>query len=126
MMSNQRSRGHLPAALSPMQIRPPRIVTDLVDRPRLWSVLDRGANLPLMLVIAPAGYGKTTSVAAWLERRAADTAWLILDDSHNDLRRFITSVVAAIELATPAATGRLAGLLDVDPLPEVSVLAAAF
>ena len=42
----------------------PRITEGLIPRPRLLEQLDRGREQPLTLVVAPAGYGKTSQVAA--------------------------------------------------------------
>jgi LuxR family maltose regulon positive regulatory protein len=44
-----------------------RIIGELVPRPRLLERLDYRRDRPLTLVVAPAGYGKTTLVASWLE-----------------------------------------------------------
>jgi LuxR family maltose regulon positive regulatory protein len=48
------------------KLRPPRVATRVVERPRLFERLEDGADLPLTLVSAPAGYGKSTLVASWL------------------------------------------------------------
>lgn len=60
----------------------------LVPRPQLVAKLSRGLAGPLTLVIAPAGYGKTTLVREW---RASGVgagyamAWLSLDSDDNDV-----------------------------------------
>jgi len=46
--------------------RPP-VGRDIVCRGALYDRLDKGRQLPLMLVSAPAGYGKSTLVSRWLE-----------------------------------------------------------
>lgn len=77
----------------------------IVARPRLLHQLDEGLSAhPLILVSAPAGYGKTTLIARWLrQRRAASpaattrVAWLSIDDSDNDPASFFTYLVAAIQ-----------------------------
>jgi LuxR family transcriptional regulator, maltose regulon positive regulatory protein len=53
-----------------------------VERRRLMERLDCGAELPLTLVSAPAGSGKTTLVAAWVAKRAAtsSTAWITFEE----------------------------------------------
>jgi len=80
---------------------PPR--PNLVPRPRLLERLDAGfyrANgftRKLTLVSAPAGYGKTTLIAEWMNQRNKDEgAWLLLDESDNDPRRFIDCLIAAM------------------------------
>jgi LuxR family maltose regulon positive regulatory protein len=60
--------------------RPPRLY---VERPRLIKRLDQGAELPLTLVSAPAGSGKTALVAAWAAQREAaghSTAWITFEE----------------------------------------------
>jgi LuxR family maltose regulon positive regulatory protein len=55
-----------------------------VVRPRLCRELDWGSELPLTVVSAPAGYGKSTLVASWLETREGPWAWLSLDEGDGD------------------------------------------
>jgi LuxR family maltose regulon positive regulatory protein len=63
---------------------------------------------------APAGFGKTTVLAAWLDEAAAvhrSVAWLSLDATDNDPTTFWTYVVTALEKAVPGVgTGALAAL----------------
>ena len=47
--------------LPPVQSLRPYIAGDVVSRPRLYKLLEQGASLAL--VVAPAGYGKTTLIA---------------------------------------------------------------
>lgn len=56
----------------------------LIRRRRLQRRLDRDWPLPLTLVAAPAGFGKTTAVEAWLGNRRERTVWLALDEDDND------------------------------------------
>jgi len=74
---------------------------DLVDRPHLHHRLDEALCLShkLILVSAPAGFGKTTLVATWLassEQHASHAAWLSLDDKDNETSRFWTYIIAAL------------------------------
>ncbi len=76
----------------------------LVQRARLTDQLraDAGEGTRLVLVAAPAGFGKTTLLVQWLaaepERRVA---WLALDPGDADIERFLTHLVAAIQTAEP-------------------------
>ena len=74
----------------------PRIRTDLVQRPHLIRRLDAGAQRALTLISAPAGFGKTTLLAAWASAQAMPVAWFSLDYQDNDLRRFLTYLTQAI------------------------------
>ena len=51
----------------------------------------------IALVSAPAGYGKTTLVAKWVENIEGDCAWLSLDSSNNDPKRFYAYLAAALQ-----------------------------
>ena len=48
----------------------------LVARPRPFKLLDGGLNRKLILLAAPAGYGKTTLLASWLRQVERPYAWL--------------------------------------------------
>lgn len=77
--------------------------SNLVPRPRLLQRLDEGlrAGHNLTLVSAPAGFGKTTLLGAWLHRVDASVAWLSLDENDNDLTRFLRYLSAALAQAAP-------------------------
>jgi LuxR family maltose regulon positive regulatory protein len=73
-----------------------------VDRRRLLERLDEAAGHPVVLVAAPAGFGKTTVVAQWLSSSRSPglpAAWLSLDAGDNDPGRLWTHVAAALERA---------------------------
>jgi len=74
----------------------PRLPARLVTRRRLLNLLDEGKTRKLTLVSAPAGFGKTTLVSAWLQERRLPAAWLSLDLPDNDSVRFVTYVVSAL------------------------------
>ena len=86
----------------------PRSQHGLVPRPRLSERLDRGAASKLLLVSAPAGFGRTTLLAEWLAAEPAApidercAAWLSLDRGDNDPASFWTYVVAALRTVEPA------------------------
>ncbi|MBN1135507.1 MAG: tetratricopeptide repeat protein [Anaerolineae bacterium] len=77
----------------------PRPTANLVARSHLTQRLDAGLRNGhrLFLVVAPAGYGKTTLVTEWLGKTAIPSAWLSLDEADNDPLRFFTYVVAAFQ-----------------------------
>ena len=88
----------------------------LVQRARLTDQLRAGAGEGprLVLVAAPAGFGKTTLLAQWLaaERSQRRVAWLALDPGDADLRLFLTHLVAAIQTAEPEAGVDALALLE--------------
>ncbi|MGE0139873.1 MAG: hypothetical protein AB7R77_18825, partial [Ilumatobacteraceae bacterium] len=89
--------------LAATKLRPPVPPPRLVDRVRLDAVLDEAAaaEVPLVLVSAPAGSGKSTLVAGWTVTHPGPVAWLQLDESDADPARFWVSVTAAIGRVVP-------------------------
>lgn len=91
----------------------PRRRRGLVARPRLLDRLDAGLDVPLTLVSAPAGFGKTTVLTDWLTGRrdalpapggpgsGPAFAWLSLDERDNDPAAFWAYVVAALQTVRP-------------------------
>ena len=73
----------------------------LVPRPRLAERLDEGLARGLVLVCAPAGYGKTVLLADWARRGQRPVAWLSLDAGDNDPARFWRHAVAALDRVAP-------------------------
>ena len=88
-------------ALLATKLHVPRPRPDLVPRPRLAERLDEGLASGLMLVCAPAGYGKTVLLADWARRGQQPVAWLSLDDGDNDPARFWRHGVAALGQGRP-------------------------
>jgi LuxR family maltose regulon positive regulatory protein len=76
----------------------------MVARPRLRELLTDALRARLTLVSGPAGFGKTTLIAGWLDdvRHAGSAvAWVSLDESDDDPEEFWRYVVAALERASP-------------------------
>ncbi|WP_116950262.1 LuxR C-terminal-related transcriptional regulator [Jiangella endophytica] len=110
-------------ALLGTKLRMPTPRRRLVARPRLVDRLPLGADpLPrLVLVSAPAGFGKTTLLSQWLTRWRADptsqprhVAWISLDADDNDPRRFLADLLGAIRATTPQVGADTAALLHDD------------
>ena len=89
----------------------PRPGPGLVPRPRLAQRLDDGLRQGLVLVCAPAGYGKTALLADWARNGEHPAAWLSLDVGDNDPARFWRHAVAALDRARPGIAGRVGPLL---------------
>ena len=82
-----------------------------VGRPRLMQALDEGLARRLILVCAPAGFGKTALLADWARRGDRPVAWLSLDAGDNDPARFWRHAVAALDRARPGIGERVGALL---------------
>src|SRR5262245_29392249 len=59
-----------------------------VARNRLYARLRAGMHLPLTLVVAPAGWGKSTLLVEWLKQERLDAGWFALDRGDDDVKRF--------------------------------------
>ena len=79
----------------------PFIPSNWVSRPHLTEQLERGFAHKLVLISAPAGFGKTLLVCAWIDKCRNLVAWLSLDKSDNDLIRFWTYFVWALRTLQP-------------------------
>jgi LuxR family maltose regulon positive regulatory protein len=62
---------------------------------RLNEGVAKGSKLTL--ISAPAGFGKTTLVSEWITRCGRPVAWLSLDEGDNDLTRFLSYLIAALQ-----------------------------
>ena len=82
-------------------------LTGLVPRPRLTERLDDGLGRSLVLVCAPAGYGKTVLLADWARRVRPSVAWLSLDVGVNDPARFWRHGLAALDQVRPGLAERV-------------------
>ncbi len=112
-----------PILATKLYIPPPR--PHVVSRPRLLERLNEGLHRKLILISAPAGFGKTTLVSQWLAGGARPAAWLSLDEGENDLTRFLTYLVAAVQtLAATIGAGVVSALLSPQPPPPASILTA--
>jgi LuxR family transcriptional regulator, maltose regulon positive regulatory protein len=81
----------------------PQPRADLVSRPRLLERLDGGLQARLLLLSAPAGFGKSTLLSDWLGQRSLlqRTAWLSLDEGDNDPVRFWRYLIGALQRIDP-------------------------
>jgi LuxR family maltose regulon positive regulatory protein len=91
----------------------PRPRPGFVARPRLVQGLDDGLARGLVLVSAPAGFGKTSLLADWALRRPV--AWLSLDAGDNDPVRFWRHATAALDRVRPGIAERVIPLLGPPP-----------
>jgi LuxR family maltose regulon positive regulatory protein len=98
----------------------------LVSRPSLLGRLNDGLHpsCKLVLISAPAGFGKTTLASEWVTARASQDwapAWVLLDEQDNDPVRFWSYVISALEMVHADVGTRAAALLRSTPIPQAAV-----
>jgi ATP/maltotriose-dependent transcriptional regulator MalT len=100
-----------PDVLLATKLHVPRPQPGFIARPRLVKALDDGLAPRLILVCAPAGFGKTALLADWVRSGDHPVAWLSLDEADNDPARFWRHAVAALDRARPGIGDRVGPLL---------------
>ncbi len=108
------------------KLNKPRVSDGLVARSRLIEHLDKGLNRNLTLISAPAGYGKTTLAAVWLQNIERPAAWLSLDENDNDLILFFSYLVAALRTLNPLTFREAELLLEATQQPPTDYLVSTF
>jgi len=83
------------------KIQPPSISTRIIVRDRLIQLINQSKEARLILVSAPAGFGKTTLVNSWLDQTGIPVAWIGLEKEENDLVRFLNYLISALQLIDP-------------------------
>ena len=94
----------------------------LVPRPRLIERLDRGTERKLTLVLAPAGFGKTTLLSEWLAATLASeraAGWVSLDQSDNDPAFFWSYFIRALQKVQPEVGESALSLLHSPQPPSI-------
>jgi LuxR family transcriptional regulator, maltose regulon positive regulatory protein len=101
------SQAHVPRETSKSWFEPleskldvPRIRSGVVPRTALVKRLI-ASSVPLVVVAAPAGYGKTTLLAQWIAEDERPAAWLTLDEGDDDPSRLLSYLVFALERVGP-------------------------
>ena len=103
------------------KLHPPSVRELTIPRERLLERLRSGSDRRLSLVACPAGFGKTTLLAAWREAEAArkPVAWLTLDEGDNDPVVLWSHAIEALRRASPAVPRSAAADTVVAPVVDV-------
>jgi LuxR family transcriptional regulator, maltose regulon positive regulatory protein len=111
------------------KLRRPVMRPGTVRRSSLIERLKRGDPRPIVSVVGPAGYGKTTFLSQWAERNGQSFAWVSVDEPDNDPKVLLTYVAEALDAIEPIG-GRvfdaLASPVSSVPGSVVPRLGAAF
>ena len=93
-----------------VKLHRPHAIAGSIERPRLLEKLDRVLHKPLALISAPAGFGKTTLLAQWLDRCPLPNAWLQLDETDCEIPAFLSAVIVALRQLFPDCLQKTADL----------------
>lgn len=120
----------IPILATKLYIPPTR--PEVVNRERLLTHLNAGLARKLMLVSAPAGFGKTTLISSWLQEhlrqssppnpQSIQAAWLSLDEADNTPSRFLSYLIAALQTVEPQIGIELSALLGSPQPPPVDAI----
>jgi serine/threonine-protein kinase/serine/threonine-protein kinase PknK len=89
---------------APTRFRPPTFNRPTVPRQRILDRLGSGRRPKLVLIHAPAGYGKSTLAAQWgqiLTQQGLKGAWLAIDSDDNNAVWFLAHLIEAIRRTMP-------------------------
>ena len=83
------------------KVRRPLVRPGTVFRPFLIERLRRSDRCPIVSVVAPPGYGKTTLLAQWAEANGQSFAWVSVDEADNDPKVLLSYVAEALDAVEP-------------------------
>jgi len=100
----------LPFGVLESKLRVPSVPPEAVSRTALVNRLRAAGAFPLVIVVAPAGYGKTMLLSQWANRDARSFAWVAIDEHDNDPAVLLRHVAAALDRIEPIAPSSLRAL----------------
>jgi len=83
------------------KVRRPPVRPGTLRRPGLIERLRGGDRCPIISVVAPPGYGKTTLLAQWAEGNGQSFAWVSVDEADNDPKVLLSYVAEALDAVEP-------------------------
>ena len=112
-----------PQTLLAGKLTAPLLQPGIVTRDRLFEMLDENRTRRLCLVVAPAGWGKTTLLTDWARRASGrhSVAWITLDETDDEPHRFWTYAVTALRTAAPDVGGGALAALRVPGIDPIDV-----
>ncbi|HZT85763.1 MAG TPA: LuxR C-terminal-related transcriptional regulator [Gaiellaceae bacterium] len=93
----------------------------IIERPRLIARLAEGGGSRVSVLVAPAGYGKTTLARQWSQRQSSPVAWYRTTRASGDVALLavqLDELLASIAPELPREPGRVASIASVNPSPQ--------
>jgi LuxR family maltose regulon positive regulatory protein len=97
------------------KLEPPEDRPGTVERTALVNRVSSTSTVPVIAVVAPPGYGKTTFLAQWARRRGPRVAWLSCDDGDNDPKVLLTYLAVALNRVAPITPTAFRALTSAAP-----------
>jgi LuxR family maltose regulon positive regulatory protein len=91
----------LPFAILESKLYPPPARPGIVARTALVDRLLASDVVPVVCVVAPAGYGKTTLLAQWAQHKGSRVGWVSVDQRDNDPVVLLTYIAVALDRVEP-------------------------
>lgn len=95
---------------------------NLIARPQLIKKLQESTSCKLILISAPAGYGKTTIMTSWRLESGLPSAWVSLDKEDNDPIRFLIYISKAFNEISPEIGQNSLSLLRSTRTPSLETI----
>ncbi|MCD6400357.1 MAG: hypothetical protein J7L73_00360 [Anaerolineales bacterium] len=97
-----------------------------ISRRRLIELVNKNIKEKVLLVSAPAGYGKTTLLAEWVTQTKFPVAWLSLDATENNPISFLTYIISSVQSNYEDLGNAVLGVLRSPSSPPVSKMLNAW
>ncbi|HJV85274.1 MAG TPA: LuxR C-terminal-related transcriptional regulator [Noviherbaspirillum sp.] len=124
MNSSPRSAEPLAGTILGSKLRPPTLAAGTLPRRKLLEALDAAPDWRVLLLRAPAGYGKTTLMSQLSERLAVGGAccrWLTMDPRDDDINHLLTHLQAVIGQPYPGQSPESRGSLVMPHMPDLGI-----
>ncbi len=83
------------------KLRRPPLRPGIVDRPALLQRLAEGDDRPVVSIVTPPGYGKSTLLSQWADHGGQPFAWVTVEEADNDPKVLLAYIAAALDEIDP-------------------------
>lgn len=100
----------------------PKLRNDCISRSRLVGKLSGASDKKLIIVKAPAGYGKSTLVADWIKQSDKLGAWIQLCEYDNEFGQFLSYIILSLKQLEPDLFDSIIFLIQSPQPPSPKIL----